>query len=403
MIRLQAYKFQLKANGTQERQLRQFAGSCRFVWNKALAFQKERHGQGEKKLGYATLCKSLIVWKSIDTPFLKEAPSQPLQQTLKDLERAYTNFFQKRAEFPRFKKKGKGDSFRYPDPTQFKIDQNNSRVFLPKLGWIRYRNSRSIEGIPKNVTVSRSGKHWFVSIQTEREVVTPLHPSDSITGIDVGIAKFATLSDGTPFEPVGSFEKYRKRLARCQRAMSRKKKFSSNWKKMKAKVQRVHIEIANKRRDYLHKTTTTMCKNHAIVCIEDLKVRNMSKSAKGTIEDPGRNVRAKSGLNRSILDQGWFEFRRQLEYKQAWNGGMVVAVTAQNTSRRCSVCGHISADNRRSQARFRCTNCGFEIDADVNAARNILAAGLAVLACGEMAQSGRSMNQEPAEAIQACA
>ena len=129
----------------------------------------------------------------------------------------------------------------------------------------------------------------------------------------------------------------------------------------------------------------------------------MSKSAQGTLENPGRNVKAKSGLNRSILDQGWFEFRRQLEYKQTWNGGMVVAVPAQNTSRRCSACGHISDHNRRSQAQFTCTNCGFEINADVNAARNILALGLAVLACGEMAQSGHSMNQEPAEAIRACA
>ncbi len=403
MIRLQTYTYQLKTNGTQERQLRQFAGSCRFVWNKALALQKERHEQGEKKLGYAGLCKSLVVWKSIEAPFLKESPSQPLQQTLKDLDRAYTNFFQKRAGFPRFKKKGKGDSFRYPDSKQFKIDQANSRISLPKLGWVRCRNSRTIEGIPKNVTVSRSGKHWFVSIQTEREVDAPVHASTSSIGVDIGIAKLAMLSDGTVFEPVNSFKRYRKQLARYQRDMARKKKFSNNWKKTRTKIHGLHAKIGNTRKDYLQKTTTTICKNHAIVCIEDVKVRNMSKSAQGTLENPGRNVKAKSGLNRSILNQGWFEFRRQLEYKQAWKGGMVVAVPARNTSRACSACGHVSPDNRKSQSRFTCTNCGFEINADVNAARNILAAGLAVLACGEMAQSGHSMNQEPAEAIRACA
>ena len=185
--------------------------------------------------------------------------------------------------------------------------------------------------------------------------------------------------------------------------MARKKKFSNNWKKAKAKIQGLQAKIGNTRSDYLHKTTTEICKNHAIVIVENLRVSNMSKSARGTIGNPGRNVKAKSGLNRSILDQGWFEFRRQLEYKQAWNGGMVLAVPARNTSRACSACGNVSADNRKSQAKFRCTKCGFEINADINAARNILAAGHAVLACGEIAQSGYSIKQEPTEAIQPCA
>ena len=403
MIRLQVYTYQLKTNGTQERQLRQFAGSCRFVWNKALALQKERHEQGEKKLGYAGLCKSLVVWKSIGAPFLKESPSQPLKQTLKDLERAYTNFFHKQADFPRFKKKAKGDSFRYPDSKQFKIDQANSRISFPKLGWVRVRNSRPIEGEPKNVTVSLSSGQRHISVQTEREGDAPVHASTFSIGIDVGIAKLATLSDGTSFEPVNSFKRYHKQLARYQRDMAKKKKFSNNWKKTKTKIQGLHAKIGNTRRDYLQKATTTISKNHAIVCIEDVRIKNMSKSAQGTLLNPGRSVKAKSGLERSILDQGWFEFRRQLEYKQARKGGMVVAVPAQNTSRTCSACGNISADNRKSQSRFTCTHCGSEINADINAARNILAAGLAQLACKEMAKSGHSMNQEPAEAIRVCA
>jgi putative transposase len=160
------------------------------------------------------------------------------------------------------------------------------------------------------------------------------------------------------------------------------------------------MKIANTRKDYLHKTTTAISQNHAVVCIEDLKIKNMSKSACGYIEKPGRNVKAKSGLNRSILDQGWFEFRRQLEYKQAWLGGEVLAISARNTSRRCSLCGHTEADNRTSQPRFRCMACGHEANADVNAACNILAAGHAVLACGEIALSGFSVKQEPTEATQ---
>lgn len=138
--------------------MRRFAGSCRFVFNKALTLQKERHEQGEKKLGYAGLCKQLTEWRNSDgMPWLADAPVHPLQQTLKDLERAYANFFAKRAGFPRFKKKGGSDSFRYPDSKQFRIDGENSRVFLPKLGWIRYRNSRDILGTAKNITISRSG------------------------------------------------------------------------------------------------------------------------------------------------------------------------------------------------------------------------------------------------------
>jgi putative transposase len=401
MKRLQAYKYQLKTNETEERILLRFAGSCRFIFNKALALQQERREQGEKKLSYADMCKILVEWKAGEASFLKETPSQSLQQCLKDLERAYTNFFKKRADFPQFKKRGKHDSFRFPQG--FKIDQDNSRIFLPKIGWIQYRNSRIIEGTAKNVTVSQSGGRWYISIQTEREIDQPVHSSTSIIGIDVGIAKLATLSDGTVFEPVNSFKRHQQRLARYQRAMSRKQKFSSNWKKAKTKINKLHTRIANVRKDCLHKTTTIISQNHAIVCIEDLKIKNMSKSANGTIEQPGCNVKAKSGLNRSILDQGWFEFRRQLEYKELWLGGEVLAVPARNTSRKCTVCGHTAADNRTSQASFRCTTCGHEANADVNAACNILAAGHAVLACGEIVPSDFSMNQEPAEAIQAYA
>ena len=401
MKRLQAYKFQIMPNGEQARSMRRFAGSCRFVFNKALALQKDRHERGEKKLGYAGLCKELTGWRNgAETPWLADAPVHPLQQSLKDLERAYTNFFAKRADFPRFKKKGQSDRFRYPDPKQIKLDQANSRVFLPKLGWLRYRNSRDVLGTVKNVTVSCVAGKWYASIQTEREVEQPVHPATSIIGIDVGITRFATLSDGSHIEPLNTFRKHQQRLARYQRAMSRKTKFSSNWKKAKARVQKIHTRIANVRRDFLHKTTTTISKNHAIVCIEDLQVRNMSKSAAGSSDSPGRNVKAKSGLNKSILDQGWFEFRRQLEYKQVWLGGDVLAVPARNTSRTCPACGHVSADNRQTQAQFLCVECGYENNADLVGAINILERGHRLLACGELAQSGRSVKQEPAEATQ---
>ncbi|TNV09035.1 IS200/IS605 family element transposase accessory protein TnpB, partial [Buttiauxella sp. B2] len=339
MKRLQAFKFQLRPDGQQERDMRRFAGACRFVFNKSLALQNENHEGGNKYISYAKMTSWLVEWKGTsETQWLKGSPSQPLQQALKDLERAYKNFFQKRASFPRFKKRGQSDAFRYPQGV--KRDQKNSRISLPKLGWIRYRNSRQVAGEVKNVTVSQSCGKWYISIQTEYETAEPSHGSTSMVGLDAGIAKLATLSDGTIFEPVNSFKTNQNKLARLQREMSRKVKFSNNWTKAKRKVQNLHSRIGNIRRDYLHKVSTTISKNHTMIVIEDLKVSDMSTSAAGTSSQHGRNVRAKSGLNRSILDQGWYELRRQLEYKQFWCGGQVLVINPAYTSQKCACCGH---------------------------------------------------------------
>ena len=402
MERLQAFKFELQPNGAQTQQMRRFSGSCRFVFNKALALQKENHGAGNKFIGYVAMAANLPVWKrEMGFEWLQDSPSQALQHALKDLENAYKNFFAKRADYPRFKRKGSGDAFRYPDRKQIKLDQGNDRIFLPKLGWLRYRNSRDVLGEVRNVTVSQSGGKWFALIQTQREVAQPVSTATAAIGVDMGIARFATLSDATFIAPLNSFKKHQRRLARYQRAMSRKVKFSNNWKKAKARVQKIHTGIANARKDFLHKATATISQNYALVCIEDLQVRNMSSSAKGDAENPGRNVRAKAGLNKAILDQGWGEFRRQLDYKLAWNGGILLAVPAHNTSRACPCCGHVSQDNRQTQAKFVCVDCGYENHADVVGAINILARGHRVLACGESVQSGRSMKQESTEATQA--
>lgn len=401
MQRLQAFRFELVPTGEQARKMRQFAGACRFVYNKALALQVERYKGCEKKLGYPGLCKLITEWRNGDeTPWLSDAPVHPLQQALKDQERAYTNFFEKRAAFPRFKRKGEHDGFRYPDPRQIKLDRENGRVFLPKLGYIRYRNSRDVPGEVRSATVSLRAGRWYVSILTAREVETPV-PQGPAVGIDVGVARFATMSDGTYIAPLASFRKHEQRLAKYQRRMARKVKGSANWKKAKARIQRIHARIADARSDFLHKASDAISKNHAMIAVEDLKIRNMSRSASGSIDAPGRNVRAKSGLNKAILDQGWGEFRRQLEYKAAWRGGYFVAVDPKNTSRTCPCCGHVSAGNRKTQALFACVACGHEANADHVGALNVLAAGHAVIVCGGMAQSGRPSKQEPAEGARA--
>jgi len=286
MQRLQAFQYELRPNGEQQRKMRRLAGSCRFVFNRALALQKARYEAGEKKLGYAALCRELVGWKKApETEWLAQSPSQPLQQALKDLERAYRNFFDQRAAFPRFKKKGRHDAFRFPQG--MKLDQGNSRLFLPKLGWVRYRNSRKVVGTVKNVTVSACGGKWFISIQTEREVETPRHPASGVVGVDVGVANFATLSTGEIIAPVNALAKRQRQLVRAQRAMSRKKKFSRNWIKAKARVQKIHTRIGNTRRDYLHKLTTTLSKNHAAVVMRTCRCGTWPGRRRGQSSDRG--------------------------------------------------------------------------------------------------------------------
>lgn len=399
MLRKQAYKFEVMPNGEQVRNLRQFAGSCRFVYNKALALNTERSTKKEKRLGYSAVCAMLPDWK-VEHQFLSDAPAQALQQALKNLERAYTNFFKKRAEFPAFKKKGQRESFRIPQG--FEVDDTNGRVKLPKIGWMRYRKSRSIAGKVKNVTVSESCGKWFVSIQTEREVESPRHTSTSAVGMDWGVVRFFTLSDGQYEDSCAPLKQFLPKLARLQRRLARKKKFSQNWKKAKARITKLHSRIANIRKDFVHKASNDISKNHAIVCIEDLQVKNMSKRST-------KKVAQKSGLNRSILDASPFEMRRQLGYKTLWKGGMLIVVPPQNTSRTCPVseggCGHISVENRKSQSKFECVQCGFSANADWVGSVNIRDAGLASLACSSSSPEVRASCQEPTEAaqVQRCA
>ena len=397
MKRRQAFRFAVRPTDTQERIFRQFAGAFRFVHNRALALEIDRHASGEARLGYVGTANLLPLWKrDPETVWLSGIHSQILQQSLKDLDRAYKNFFGKQAGFPKFRRKGWNDSFRFPQGAR--LDEPNARIWLPKIGWVRYRKSRTVLGTIKNVTVRRSGDKWFVSIQTEREIESPVHPNPGIVGIDLGVARFATLSDGTVFEAL-DFQKEEKRLKRLQRALSRKKKGSKNRAKARKALSRLHRKIADTRLDFLHKVSTTICKNHAVVVLEDLNVAGMSASARGTEESPGKNVRQKAGLNRSILRQGWSTFRTLLDYKTRWAGGILLLVPPEYTSQRCAVCGHVAAENRKTQAVFRCVACGHEDHADTNAAKNILRAGHARLACGTNTwpEPGASA-QEPTEA-----
>lgn len=383
MKRVQAYRFALRLKPAQEARLRQVTGSCRYVYNRALALELERFEGGLPHLSYFDLSRELTDWRADPAClWLAEYPRAAQQAALKDLARAYDNFFAKRADRPRFKKRGQHDAFRVSGAGKVAVDPGNGRVRLEGVGWLRYRNSRLVEGVAKNVTVSQRAGRWYVSIQTEREVPPPVHPRPgSAVGIDLGVVRFATLSDGTDVAPLAPACRDADALARAQRSLARKQRGSKNRAKAKARVARIQARIADRRSDYLHKLSHEISKNHALVIVEDLRVSGMTRSGRGTLAEPGTNVTAKSGLNRAILDQGWGEFRRQLEYKCVWAGGELIAVPAPNTSRTCPDCGHISAANRPSQAVFMCQICGFAAHADHVGALNVLRAGQARSAC----------------------
>ena len=375
MLIRRGFKFQLKPNGMQIQLMKQFCGCARYVYNRTLSLEKSLYKKDSKhSFKYTEAANRLPEWKK-KNPFLKQCHSQVLQQSLKDLDQAYTNFFRKQSNFPKYKKKFRHDSIRFPQGVE--LDEAK----LPKIGWVGYRKSRDIIGRIKNVTVSRRGEKWDVSIQTEYEVVSSA-PNPSEIGIDMGVKRFVTMSNGDFVEPLNAFKQEQEKLAKLQRKLVRQKKGSRNSRKTKRKIVRLHRYIADSRRDFLHKTSTKIAKNHSVIYVEDLKVSNMSASASGTKESPGKNVRQKSGLNRSILDQGWYSFFRMLSYKLKQRGGKLIKVDPRNTSRTCPRCGLVSAENRKSQATFACIGCGFRSNADEVGAINVLRAGRVRLACG---------------------
>lgn len=382
-ITLRAFKYAIRATPAQERQLLRWAGQLRWVWNRALAEQQARHERGEPYANYVAMAKWLTAWRNApETCWLAEGLCDAQQQTLKRLDAAFQRFFAnvkagRPAGYPRFKRRGEDPGLRFPDRKSIEVDVINGRVKLPKLGWVRLRLSRPVAGDLRNVSVTREGARWLVSIQTVQAAPLPALDLQPTLGIDLGVAAFAGLSNGTLVKPLAALKAQACRLRRYQRSVSRKQKGSANRRKAVQRLANLHRRIAHQRSDWLHKLSTSLANEHPVIAIEDLKVAAMSASARGTAAQPGRNVRAKATLNNRILDAAWSEFRRQLAYKCEAAGGAVVAVPAAYTSQTCSCCGHVDPANRRSQAEFRCVACGHTLNADVNAARNILARGIA--------------------------
>ena len=283
-----------------------------------------------------------------------------------------------------------------------RLNRRHGRVKLPKLGWVRFRLSRRFDGaVIRSATVTREGRHWFVSFLVDDGLTTPTEHARSGTavGVDRGVAVAVATSAGELIDRQFVTAGARRRALRLQRKLSRAANHSANRAKTRAALGVIRCRERRRRQDFCAQTANQLVTTNALVVLEDLKTKQMTRSAKGTLQTPGINVKAKSGLNRAILSKGWHRFALALSSAARYSGTRIVTVPAQHTSQRCSACAQVDPKSRESQAVFRCTHCARTEHADVNAARNILAAGLAVTACEDPIEppgSAGSVKQEPA-------
>lgn len=389
-------RYQLELTADQAAYAEQVGNACRDVWNTGLE-QRRIYRKADAWMNYVPQARELAEAKQ-EFPWLAEVPGHALQQTLMDLDKACRTHGTFAVHWR--SKNRWAPSFRFPEGGKIPVEQLNrsrSRARLPKLGWVKFRMSRPIGGVIRSATVSFKAGHWYVSFLVEDgEIPAETHAKpDTAVGVDRGVAKAVARSDGEfhdrTFATLGGLE-HRRRL---QHRLARSKKGSNSRKetaRLLAKASRIPAE---RRADFCAQTAHELARDHALVVLEDLRTKNMAKSAAGTLAEPGRNVAQKSGLNRAILDKGWHALERALHSKSRYTGTEVKKVPAAYTSQRCNRCGHVDANSRESQAKFKCTACRHTEHADVNAAKNILAAGLAVTACGDLGGS-RSVKQEPA-------
>lgn len=376
MIIKKTFRQRLRPNKRDLQKFASFAGASRWVFNRGLAERSEAWKNEKKSVTLYDQNKALTSLKLQEaTSWLSDIHSQVLQQSLHDLDLAFSNFFrrlksQQTPGYPRFKCKGDNDSFRYPQGVKIK----DNWVWLPKIGWIRFRKTREILGQLKQTTVIKDGNGWYVCFSCEWEEKDPLQQlnDQKVIGIDVGLENFATIISGDKFFEIASPKFLANNLSHLKylgRQLSKKVKRSKNWIKAKSKLQAFHARLRHRRQDFLHKLSTDLVKNHDVIAIESLKIKKLLMNAPRT-------------LARNISDASWGQFLGMLKYKGTYAGKLLVEAPEFFPS--TQLCSQCSCRNRISLStrEYRCS-CGLVIHRDRNAALNLQAVGMTVLkACG---------------------
>lgn len=390
------FRYRLLPTPEQEQFLRSHCAHARYVWN--LAVEQEAWWRSGRKPspGWAEKCRQLTEARKAEA-WLAAGSQMVQQQALRDYDRAIRSFFARTHRKPTWRKAGRNEGFRIVAVRPGRIrrlNRKNGEIHVPKAGWIRFRWSRKVPSGVKSyrVTLDRAGR-WHVIFAVAPEATADPRKG-KIVGVDRGVTVSVALSTGEMLSVPRMNPSQRRRLVHLQRQFTKAKRGSVRRARTKGAVARLKIREVDTRKDWIEKVTTDLARRFDVIRVEDLKIRNMTRSARGTVAEPGRNVRQKAGLNREILASGWGVLVHRLEQKAP---GRVEKIKPHFTSQRCSCCGHVDAKSRESQARFVCTACGYSENADVNAARNI-AAGYAVTARGGTGKSSRPVNREPTAA-----
>ena len=389
-------RFRLYPTPAQEEALLGHCAQARFVWNLALEQANWYRPQWGPTPGYVAQSAQLTEARAA-SEWLASGSFTVQQQALRDFAQAMKNFWAGTHGRPTWRRKGTHEGFRVVAVRPGHVRRLNRRwgdVFVPKVGRVRFRWTRAVGEVKSyRVTRDRAGRWHVAFAQPPRPL--DRHPTGAAVGIDRGVANTLATSDGTFLHAPAMTTSERARHARLQRHLARQQKGSARRARTQQALARLRAKEADRVKNWVEQTTTALVLDHDLIAVESLAVRNMTRSARGTAASPGRNVRAKAGLNRQILARRWGLFARRLKEKADLAGVMVIEVPAAYTSQRCSACAHVAAESRESQAAFRCIACGHMEHADTNAALNILAAGRAVTARGGEQSSPSNRELQP--------
>jgi putative transposase len=361
---LKAFKYRIYPNSFQQEELAKAFGSCRFIYNKALEYKKSIYESEKKFISYSELSSSFLQSLKSEFDWLKETPSQALQQSLKHLDSAYKNFFKHQSNFPSFKRKLSRQSLSFPQSV--KVNFKDSIIRLPKIGNIKTVFHRTFEGIIKTCTVSKTPTNkYYISILVNDNKELPAKViGDKIIGIDLGIKSFATFSNGEKVDNPKFYDQSLNKLKALQKSLSRKIKGSANYRKLKLKIAILHEKICNRRDNFLHQLSRKIINDNQVIITEDLDVKSLIE-------------KSYSSMSRNIGDVSWSKFVTMLKYKAEWNGKSLIQIGRYDpSSKKCSSCGEIYHELKLEERTWICDKCGKEHDRDVNAAVNILQFGI---------------------------